>query len=152
MLEMFSCMSFLIVRRRIERSSTLIELKQRQNCKKFPNFQILIIPVHSKLPVAQLVVDSWICPAFILCANTAITNGMPNIYVMSFLMFFIHRRCLADHETECPNCARSHGVIREIRRNNERLADQVWSLLPYFSEKILLRNLHSARPFPRGCI
>jgi hypothetical protein len=33
-------------------------------------------------------------------------------------------RCLADHETECPNCAREHGVIREIRRNNERLADQ----------------------------
>jgi vacuolar protein sorting-associated protein 11 len=29
-----------------------------------------------------------------------------------------------DHETECPNCARAHGVIREIRRNNERLADQ----------------------------
>lgn len=31
---------------------------------------------------------------------------------------------MAEHETECPNCARAHGVIREIRRNNERLADQ----------------------------
>jgi vacuolar protein sorting-associated protein 11 len=28
------------------------------------------------------------------------------------------------HETECPSCAREHGVIHEIRRNNERLADQ----------------------------
>ena len=34
------------------------------------------------------------------------------------------KRCLAEHETECPNCAREHSVIREIRRNNERLADQ----------------------------
>ncbi|TBU46903.1 hypothetical protein BD309DRAFT_953173 [Dichomitus squalens] len=35
-----------------------------------------------------------------------------------------HQRCLAENETECPNCAREHGMIREIRRNNERLADQ----------------------------
>lgn len=33
-------------------------------------------------------------------------------------------RCLANNETECPECARSHAVIRDIRRNNERLADQ----------------------------
>ena len=33
-------------------------------------------------------------------------------------------RCLPENETECPACAREHGVIREIRRNNERLADQ----------------------------
>ena len=32
--------------------------------------------------------------------------------------------CLVDQDTECPNCARSHGVIREIRRNNEHFADQ----------------------------
>jgi vacuolar protein sorting-associated protein 11 len=35
-----------------------------------------------------------------------------------------HQRCLGEHDDECPNCARAHGVIREIRRNNERLADQ----------------------------
>lgn len=34
------------------------------------------------------------------------------------------KRCLADNETECPTCAREHSVIREIRKNNERLADQ----------------------------
>jgi hypothetical protein len=33
-------------------------------------------------------------------------------------------RCLLDHETECPLCVRQHGVIQEIRRNNERMADQ----------------------------
>ncbi|OBZ69121.1 Vacuolar protein sorting-associated protein 11 [Grifola frondosa] len=33
-------------------------------------------------------------------------------------------RCVAEHETECPNCARAHGLVREIRRNNERLAEQ----------------------------
>lgn len=32
--------------------------------------------------------------------------------------------CLMDNDTECPNCAREYSVIREIRRNNERLADQ----------------------------
>lgn len=37
---------------------------------------------------------------------------------------FLLIRCLGEHDTECPNCARSHGIIREIRRTNERLADQ----------------------------
>ena len=32
--------------------------------------------------------------------------------------------CLGEHDTECPNCVRDHSIIREIRRNNERLADQ----------------------------
>jgi len=36
-----------------------------------------------------------------------------------------HQRCIGDSETmECPNCARTNGVIAEIRRNNARLADQ----------------------------
>ena len=34
-----------------------------------------------------------------------------------------HQRCLGEHDSECPNCVRQHGIIREIRRNNERLAD-----------------------------
>ncbi|BGP22003.1 vacuolar membrane protein [Rhodotorula toruloides] len=33
-----------------------------------------------------------------------------------------HQRCLGENETQCPNCARTHGVIREIRKNNEQLA------------------------------
>lgn len=33
-------------------------------------------------------------------------------------------RCLGDHDAECPLCVRAHGVIQEIRRNNERLADK----------------------------
>ncbi|GAA6048078.1 hypothetical protein JCM3770_000180 [Rhodotorula araucariae] len=32
-----------------------------------------------------------------------------------------HQRCLGENESQCPNCARTHGVIREIRRNNEQL-------------------------------
>ncbi|KAG9309131.1 hypothetical protein JVU11DRAFT_10838 [Chiua virens] len=35
-----------------------------------------------------------------------------------------HQRCLFENETACPLCTRQHGVIQEIRRNNERLADQ----------------------------
>jgi vacuolar protein sorting-associated protein 11 len=29
-----------------------------------------------------------------------------------------------DNEAECPVCARQHSVIRKLRRDNERLADQ----------------------------
>ncbi|GAA5850787.1 hypothetical protein JCM9279_003922 [Rhodotorula babjevae] len=32
-----------------------------------------------------------------------------------------HQRCLGENESQCPNCARTHGVVREIRRNNEQL-------------------------------
>lgn len=35
-----------------------------------------------------------------------------------------HARCLGEQENECPSCARSHGVIREIRANNEELASR----------------------------
>ncbi|GAA6007958.1 hypothetical protein JCM11491_006556 [Sporobolomyces phaffii] len=33
-----------------------------------------------------------------------------------------HQRCLGENESQCPNCARTHGVVREIRKNNEQLA------------------------------
>jgi len=43
---------------------------------------------------------------------------------MEFETFLPPYRCLADQDTECPNGAREHGVIREIRRSNERTVDQ----------------------------
>ncbi|GJN87743.1 hypothetical protein Rhopal_000698-T1 [Rhodotorula paludigena] len=33
-----------------------------------------------------------------------------------------HQRCLGENESQCPNCARTHGVVREIRKNNAQLA------------------------------
>ncbi|GJE99815.1 hypothetical protein PsYK624_160870 [Phanerochaete sordida] len=47
---------------------------------------------------------------------------LPSIHFMCSHSY--HQRCLGEHETECPNCARQHSIIREIRRNNERLADE----------------------------
>lgn len=48
-----------------------------------------------------------------------------DLLAIVFIWFIVHySRCLADNEAECPNCAREHGVIREIRINNARLADQ----------------------------
>lgn len=44
--------------------------------------------------------------------------------LMSPPFFIIANRCLGEHDTECPSCARAHALVREIRRNNERLADQ----------------------------
>lgn len=35
-----------------------------------------------------------------------------------------HGRCLGEGENECPACAASYGVVREIRRNNEELASR----------------------------
>jgi hypothetical protein len=37
------------------------------------------------------------------------------------ILFF---RCLSTIESECSACAREHGVICEIRRDNERMASQ----------------------------
>ncbi|KAL8281285.1 hypothetical protein RQP46_006319 [Phenoliferia psychrophenolica] len=45
---------------------------------------------------------------------------LPSVHFMCRHSY--HQRCLADNESQCPNCARTHGVIREIRRNNEQLA------------------------------
>jgi hypothetical protein len=91
------------------------------------------------LPDAQPAVDNWIFRVFISCAIIAIINGKFFFsvlvwgYVIDMIIFPV--RCLVDHETECPNCAREHGVIREIRRNNERLADQHAVFLSEVREK-----------------
>lgn len=47
-----------------------------------------------------------------------ITNGLSKTY------HFTISRCLNEHETECPTCARDHGLVREIRRDNEQVASQ----------------------------
>jgi len=56
------------------------------------------------------------------CAACQGQLDLPSVHFMCSHSY--HQRCLGEHETECPNCARAHGLIREIRRNNERLADQ----------------------------
>ncbi|KAF8271913.1 hypothetical protein EI94DRAFT_1678503 [Lactarius quietus] len=56
------------------------------------------------------------------CAQCGGHLDLPSIHFMCNHSF--HQRCLGDHDTECPLCVRAHGVIQEIRRNNERLADQ----------------------------
>ncbi|KAH7890168.1 hypothetical protein F5I97DRAFT_645537 [Phlebopus sp. FC_14] len=47
---------------------------------------------------------------------------LPSVHFMCAHSY--HQRCLVESETACPLCTRQHGVIQEIRRNNERLADQ----------------------------
>ncbi|KAF8551497.1 hypothetical protein OG21DRAFT_1499077 [Imleria badia] len=47
---------------------------------------------------------------------------LPSIHFMCNHSY--HQRCLFENDTACPLCAHQHGVIQEIRRNNERLADQ----------------------------
>ncbi|KZS98027.1 hypothetical protein SISNIDRAFT_472828 [Sistotremastrum niveocremeum HHB9708] len=56
------------------------------------------------------------------CSTCGGQLDLPSVHFMCNHSY--HQRCLADNETECPTCARSNGVIREIRRNNERLANQ----------------------------
>ncbi|KAJ3715949.1 hypothetical protein DFJ43DRAFT_838133 [Lentinula guzmanii] len=56
------------------------------------------------------------------CSTCGGQLDLPSIHFMCNHSY--HQRCLPDNDAECPNCAREHGVIREIRRNNEQLADQ----------------------------
>lgn len=56
------------------------------------------------------------------CTQCGGQLDLPSVHFMCNHSY--HQRCLPENETECPSCAREHGVIREIRRNNERLADQ----------------------------
>lgn len=66
---------------------------------------------------------SWICPVYTSCATTAFIKGMLQKLFYARLSTSIFR-CLPDTESECPLCTREHAMIREIRRNNEQLADQ----------------------------
>ncbi|KIK69043.1 hypothetical protein GYMLUDRAFT_35082 [Collybiopsis luxurians FD-317 M1] len=56
------------------------------------------------------------------CSTCGGQLDLPSIHFMCNHSY--HQRCLPDNETECPNCAREHGVIREIRRNNDQLVEQ----------------------------
>ncbi|KAI0027240.1 hypothetical protein K488DRAFT_74698 [Vararia minispora EC-137] len=56
------------------------------------------------------------------CASCGGQLDLPSVHFMCGHSY--HQRCLINNETECPHCAREHAVIRDIRRNNERLADQ----------------------------
>ncbi|KAN0090676.1 hypothetical protein V8E55_004242 [Tylopilus felleus] len=47
---------------------------------------------------------------------------LPSIHFMCNHSY--HQRCLFENDSTCPLCSRQQGVIQEIRRNNERLADQ----------------------------
>ncbi|KAJ6501655.1 hypothetical protein C8R47DRAFT_1253435 [Mycena vitilis] len=57
------------------------------------------------------------------CSGCGGQLDLPSVHFMCNHSFH-QPRCLQENETECPICVREHGVIREIRRNNERLADQ----------------------------
>ncbi|KAJ7736386.1 hypothetical protein DFH07DRAFT_986186 [Mycena maculata] len=50
------------------------------------------------------------------------TRSVPRVFM--YYHNFHQPREIQENETECPNLVREHGVIREIRQNNERLADQ----------------------------
>jgi len=56
------------------------------------------------------------------CSQCGGPLDLPSVHFMCKHSF--HQRCLGDHDTECPLCVHEHGVIQEIRRNNERLADK----------------------------
>ncbi|KDQ33122.1 hypothetical protein PLEOSDRAFT_1099105 [Pleurotus ostreatus PC15] len=56
------------------------------------------------------------------CSSCGGQLDLPSVHFLCNHSY--HQRCLIDQDTECPNCVREHGVIREIRQNNERLAGQ----------------------------
>jgi len=56
------------------------------------------------------------------CSACSSPLDLPAVHFMCKHSY--HQRCISENEPECSMCARSHAIIREIRRNNERLADQ----------------------------
>ncbi|KAF8839390.1 hypothetical protein BDN67DRAFT_990923 [Paxillus ammoniavirescens] len=60
------------------------------------------------------------------CSQCKGQLDLPSIHFMCAHSY--HQRCLLENETACPLCTRQHGV-QEIRRNNQRLADQHDSFL-----------------------
>jgi hypothetical protein len=60
---------------------------------------------------------------FTSCANIAIIRGW-FFGALSSVILISTVRCLGEHDTECPVCARQHSIIRQLRRDNERLAQQ----------------------------
>ncbi|WWC88408.1 uncharacterized protein L201_003319 [Kwoniella dendrophila CBS 6074] len=56
------------------------------------------------------------------CAACGGQLDLPSIHFMCKHSY--HQRCLSDSEPECILCARQHSVIRELRRNQTRLADR----------------------------
>ncbi|WVQ96313.1 hypothetical protein IAU59_003417 [Kwoniella sp. CBS 9459] len=56
------------------------------------------------------------------CAACGGQLDLPSIHFMCKHSY--HQRCLSDSEPECILCARQHSVVREIRRNQTRLADR----------------------------
>jgi len=91
------------------------------------NYRIQLIRRYSRLRDVQHVVDNWTYRAFISCAS---------IHIISGKLYFhlccdgksrgrdLIDRCLSDSEPECVLCARQHSIIREVRRNQTRLADR----------------------------
>ena len=73
----------------------------------------------------QLVVGNWIFQAFISCASIPTIRGMSSLSSAKWQRkCSLMTRCLSDSEPECVLCARQHSIIREVRRNQTRLADR----------------------------
>ncbi|KAG8863727.1 hypothetical protein FRB96_007564 [Tulasnella sp. 330] len=56
------------------------------------------------------------------CSSCSGPLDLPAVHFMCKHSY--HQRCLQEHETECPNCARAHGLVKEIRRDNAMFAAQ----------------------------
>lgn len=77
----------------------------------------------SKSLAARHAEASSTSPACTSCVGIPITSGSSFSLHPSRLAEALNR-CLAENEAQCPNCARTHGVIREIRKNNEQYASR----------------------------
>lgn len=83
-------------------------------------------PKYSKSRDVQRVVVSSIYQVFISCASTHTIKGKlptPHLNHCPSELTDVPR-CLSDSEPECVMCARQHSIIREVRRNQTRLADR----------------------------
>ncbi|KAG2053182.1 hypothetical protein BDR06DRAFT_956758 [Suillus hirtellus] len=97
-------------REEVQTDQQLINSYQLETNAKLKKVAELEDPMHAK-------VFSVTC-----CSQCSGQLNLPSVHFMCNHLY--HQRCLLDHETECPLCICQHGIIQEIRRNNERMADQ----------------------------
>ncbi|EJU05949.1 hypothetical protein DACRYDRAFT_92166 [Dacryopinax primogenitus] len=94
----------------IEADHHLIESYQKETKEKEQEIKELTDPNH---PRVFHVTN---------CSGCGHPLTLPAVHFMCKHSY--HQRCVSDQDPECPNCARAHGLIKDIRRHNARVADQ----------------------------
>lgn len=111
---------------RTKASSPRTAPSRSRSARRFKSCPIPMSLASSRSPAAPPAAVNSTFPPCTSCAVIPIINGASCLSfrcsALADSLFFASRSCLGENESQCPNCARTHGVVREIRKNNEQFA------------------------------